>query len=148
MARAFPFPGPITSPTDSDPSPPGDAPTLPILQELSGQDEEWAFATSCWIFHGTALREVLMRSGKEDEAQSLENGFNALGEIIVHVMGEEKAGAIAKDPMMVAQQMGHKDWGMIRRVYGRWIPDLNPEAGNKMMAAWAKLNTESTTENE
>ncbi len=26
-------------------------------------------------------------------------------------------------PMWVASQMGHKDWGMIRKIYGRWIPD-------------------------
>lgn len=26
-----------------------------------------------------------------------------------------------KNPMWVAQQMGHSDWGMIRKVYGRWI---------------------------
>ncbi|WP_415906261.1 tyrosine-type recombinase/integrase [Neptuniibacter sp. QD72_48] len=26
------------------------------------------------------------------------------------------------NPLWVAQQMGHKDWGMIRKVYGRWIP--------------------------
>jgi integrase len=25
-------------------------------------------------------------------------------------------------PMFVAEQMGHKDWAMIRKVYGRWIP--------------------------
>ncbi|MEM5535622.1 DUF3596 domain-containing protein [Neptuniibacter pectenicola] len=25
------------------------------------------------------------------------------------------------NPLWVAQQMGHKDWGMIRKVYGRWI---------------------------
>lgn len=25
-------------------------------------------------------------------------------------------------PLWVAQQMGHKDWGMIIKVYGRWIP--------------------------
>jgi hypothetical protein len=25
-----------------------------------------------------------------------------------------------ESPMWVAQQMGHSDWGMIRRVYGRW----------------------------
>ncbi|MBN4053362.1 tyrosine-type recombinase/integrase [Haliea sp. AH-315-K21] len=28
-----------------------------------------------------------------------------------------------KNPLWVAQQMGHKDWGMIRKVYGRWIED-------------------------
>ena len=27
-----------------------------------------------------------------------------------------------ENPMSVATQMGHKDWGMIRKVYGRWIP--------------------------
>jgi integrase len=27
-----------------------------------------------------------------------------------------------ENPMFVAQQMGHKDWGMIIKVYGRWIP--------------------------
>lgn len=27
-----------------------------------------------------------------------------------------------EQPMFVAQQMGHKDWSMIIKVYGRWIP--------------------------
>jgi len=26
------------------------------------------------------------------------------------------------NPMWVAKQMGHADWGMIRKVYGKWIP--------------------------
>lgn len=26
-----------------------------------------------------------------------------------------------KNPLWVAQQMGHKDWGMIRKTYGRWV---------------------------
>ena len=30
-----------------------------------------------------------------------------------------------ENPMWVAQQMGHSDWGMIRKVYGRWIPTIN-----------------------
>ena len=30
-----------------------------------------------------------------------------------------------KQPMWVAQQMGHKDWGMIRKTYGRWIPNTS-----------------------
>ncbi len=36
-----------------------------------------------------------------------------------------------ENPAWVAAQMGHKDWGMIRKVYARWIPDLSPEAGQK-----------------
>ncbi|MEK8089277.1 Arm DNA-binding domain-containing protein [Thermithiobacillus plumbiphilus] len=34
-----------------------------------------------------------------------------------------------ENPMWVAAQMGHADWGMIRKRYGRWLPDANPEAG-------------------
>lgn len=45
-----------------------------------------------------------------------------------------------ENPMWVAQQMGHKDWAMIRRVYGRWIPEMNPGAGDKIMANWKGLS--------
>lgn len=34
-------------------------------------------------------------------------------------------------PMWVAQQMGHKDWAMIIRVYGRWMPSADTTAGSK-----------------
>lgn len=34
-------------------------------------------------------------------------------------------------PMWVAQQMGHKDWAMIIRVYGKWMPSADPDAGGK-----------------
>lgn len=34
-------------------------------------------------------------------------------------------------PMWVAKQMGHTDWTMIARVYGRWMPSADAYAGNK-----------------
>jgi integrase len=34
-------------------------------------------------------------------------------------------------PMWVAKQMGHADWTMIARVYGRWMPDADQTAGSK-----------------
>lgn len=34
-------------------------------------------------------------------------------------------------PMWVAGQMGHKDWTMIARVYGRWMPSADTDAGAK-----------------
>ncbi|OWT80927.1 hypothetical protein CEY04_06045 [Achromobacter sp. HZ28] len=34
-------------------------------------------------------------------------------------------------PMWVAQQMGLKDWAMIIRVYGRWMPSEDLDAGGK-----------------
>lgn len=37
-------------------------------------------------------------------------------------------------PMWVAKQMGHSDWTMIGRIYGKWMPDAAPDAGNKAEA--------------
>lgn len=39
-------------------------------------------------------------------------------------------------PMWVAQQMGHKDWSMIIRRYGRWMPDADSQAGSRAEAVY------------
>ena len=39
-------------------------------------------------------------------------------------------------PMWVAQQMGHKDWSMIIRRYGRWMPDADSGAGSRAEAVY------------
>ena len=41
--------------------------------------------------------------------------------------------------MWVAQQMGHADWTMIARVYGRWIPDAVLDAGGKAVATFGNF---------
>jgi integrase len=40
-----------------------------------------------------------------------------------------------ENPLWVAKQMGHKDWSMIVRVYGRWIPEVDPLAGSRAVGA-------------
>lgn len=45
-----------------------------------------------------------------------------------------------ENPMWVAKQMGHADWTMIAKVYGKWMPDAQPEAGNKAVAIFGKTN--------
>lgn len=40
-------------------------------------------------------------------------------------------------PMWVAKQMGHADWTMIARVYGRWMPSADTEAGNRAVEKFA-----------
>lgn len=45
-----------------------------------------------------------------------------------------------ENPMWVAKQMGHVDWTMIAKVYGKWMPDAQPEAGNKAVAIFGKTN--------
>jgi integrase len=37
-----------------------------------------------------------------------------------------------ENPAWVAKQMGHRDTLMVLRVYGRWIPQVDPGAGSKM----------------
>lgn len=41
-------------------------------------------------------------------------------------------------PMWVAQQMGHRDWSMIIRRYGRWMPDADDGAGSRAEAVYGK----------
>lgn len=38
--------------------------------------------------------------------------------------------------MWVARQMGHRDWTITAKKYGRWIPSMVPDAGAKATAAW------------
>jgi integrase len=42
-------------------------------------------------------------------------------------------------PMWVANQMGHADWGMIRQVYGRFIPNAVNDSGDKAVALFGIL---------
>jgi integrase len=43
-------------------------------------------------------------------------------------------------PMWVAKQMGHADWTMIARVYGRWMPSADTSAGSKAVEMFARSN--------
>ncbi len=47
-------------------------------------------------------------------------------------------------PMWVAKQMGHSDWTMIARVYGRWMPYWDDIAGTKAVSQWAENAHESS----
>lgn len=46
-----------------------------------------------------------------------------------------------ENPLWVAQQMGHRDVTMVLRVYGRYIPSVDPEAGQKLSALWQPGST-------
>lgn len=41
-------------------------------------------------------------------------------------------------PMWVSKQMGHKDWTMIARVYGRWMPDADLSAGTRAESVFSQ----------
>ncbi len=46
--------------------------------------------------------------------------------------------SVGEHPMWVASQMGHSDWTMIARVYGRWMPDADSAAGSRAVSVWAE----------
>lgn len=50
-------------------------------------------------------------------------------------------------PMWVAQQLGHSDWGMIRRIYGRYMQESAPDAGGKAVGMFGNVdkNVDKTT---
>lgn len=41
--------------------------------------------------------------------------------------------------MWVARQMGHQDWTITAKKYGRWIPSMVPDASAKATAVWNPL---------
>lgn len=43
-----------------------------------------------------------------------------------------------ENPLWVAKQMGHADVTMIFKVYGKYMPNMNPEAGQKMTSSKGK----------
>ncbi len=52
-----------------------------------------------------------------------------------------------ENPAWIAQQMGHSDWSMIRKVYARWMPSAAPDAGAKFNAMWeAQAHSENCAE--
>ncbi|MBW9245020.1 Arm DNA-binding domain-containing protein [Pseudomonas paracarnis] len=49
-------------------------------------------------------------------------------------------------PMWVAKQLGHTDWTMIARVYGRWMPSADDQAGQKAQKLWDQDKFRDTTQ--
>lgn len=43
-------------------------------------------------------------------------------------------------PMWVARQMGHADWTMIARTYGKWMPDADKLAGSRAEAIYGVVD--------
>lgn len=45
--------------------------------------------------------------------------------------------------MWVAKQMGHTDWTIIARVYGRWMPTNDDDAGGKAVTSFFDASSDS-----
>ncbi|MBU3823868.1 MAG: hypothetical protein H9917_03455 [Candidatus Oceanisphaera merdipullorum] len=40
---------------------------------------------------------------------------------------------IGAHPAYLAKQMGHKDWGMIRTIYAKWVDNENPNYRDELI---------------
>ncbi|NOQ69130.1 MAG: tyrosine-type recombinase/integrase, partial [Gammaproteobacteria bacterium] len=49
------------------------------------------------------------------------------------------------NPMWVAKQLGHADWGMIRKTYGRWLPDVDTSISDKVSYLWTQNGHEDVS---
>jgi len=45
-----------------------------------------------------------------------------------------------ESPLWLAQQMGHSVLTMITRIYGRWITDAAPKAGDLAVSMFGKVD--------
>jgi integrase len=39
---------------------------------------------------------------------------------------------VGAPPSWLARQMGHRDWSMISKIYGKWIPNEGPDLINTL----------------
>ena len=46
---------------------------------------------------------------------------------------------VGENPMWVAKQMGHTDWSLTAKRYGRWITSDMLDGGAKAVEAWSQL---------
>lgn len=51
---------------------------------------------------------------------------------------------IGAHPAYIAKQMGHKDWGMIRTIYAKWVDNENPNYRNELAEKLVKLDPSVT----
>lgn len=114
---------------------------LPAQQALQSQ-KEFTFLGNELIFHNPRtnkpwagdqpIRRTLWQPALKTAGVRYRNPYQTR-----HTYASMMLSA-GEHPMWVAAQMGHQDWGMIRRIYGRWMPDAAPDAGNKAEALFSE----------
>lgn len=48
--------------------------------------------------------------------------------------------SMGANQLWLANQMGHKDWGMIRKHYGRWIPEFDSSINDNLLDEWTQFS--------
>ena len=85
---------------------------------------------------GDTMLVDLKRKAVRDWLDTLEVSNKTLRNIQTRHTYASMMLSAGKHPMWVAKQMGHTDWTMIARVYGRWMPTPDQVAGEKAVQMW------------
>ncbi len=89
------------------------------------QQIDFTFGTSEWVFHDpcndtrwrddSAIRKRVWIPALKRAGIRYRNPYQTRHTFASTHLSD------GKNPMWVAYQLGHRDWGMIRKVYGRWL---------------------------
>lgn len=96
------------------------------------KQERWTGANQIWRVWQSTIRKAKVRYRKPYQTR--------------HTYASMMLSA-GEHPMWVAKQMGHKDWTMIARVYGKWMPDADMSAGSRAVEQFAKTHVAQKWQN-
>lgn len=115
---------------------------LPFAHEALERQKEFTFALGGQIFHNPRTNKPWDTDNQIRERAWLP-AINAAGVTYRNPYQTRHTYAsmllsAGENPMWVAQQMGHADWAMIRKRYGRWIPEVDKTAGSRVVQQWSQ----------
>lgn len=115
---------------------------LPFAHEALERQKKFTFALGGRIFHNPRTNKPWATDNQIRERAWLP-AINAAGVTYRNPYQTRHTYAsillsAGENPMWVAQQMGHADWAMIRKRYGRWIPEVDKTAGSRVIQQWSQ----------
>ncbi len=122
----------------------------PAREALTAQ-KQWTFLEGEYIFHNPRtnqpwegdqpIRKTLWIHALKKAGVTYRNPYQTRHTYASMMLSS------GEHPMWVAQQMGHKDWTMIARRYGKWMPDANPDSGGKAISLYANTSEKPANKN-
>ncbi len=118
-----------------------DVKMLDPAREALLEQKSWTYLANEYIFHNPRtnlpwegdqpIRKTLWIHALKKAGVTYRNPYQTR-----HTYGSMMLSS-GEHPMWVSQQMGHADWTMIARRYGKWMPDANPDSGGKAISLYA-----------
>ena len=120
----------------------------PALEALT-QQKHWTFLSGEHVFHNPRtnepwtgdqpIRKTLWTPALKKAGVLYRNPYQTRHTYASMMLSS------GEHPMWVAKQMGHADWTMIARRYGKWMPDADPECGNRAVSLFREEKNQKQT---